>query len=157
MTHILSDPASNIAHERDATRNFVDLLRREQHALQHADVALLLPLAAEKAQRAQELAELAETRNCWLSAQNQPGNRGEAGQGVRDDPGTADAWNELCQLAQTADELNTINGILIGQRLRYIHQRLSVLQTSGLASNTSLYGSDGHPALFSGGRILGEV
>lgn len=157
MNHVAPDPAMSIAHERDATRNFIDLLRREQHALQHADIALLLPLAAEKAQRAQDLAKWAEARKCWLSAQGQAGTRSKAEHGLGDDPDTADAWNELLQLAQTADQLNTINGILVGQRLRYIHQRLAVLQSASMASDESLYGSDGHPRLFSGGRRLGEV
>lgn len=157
MDHITSDPAASLTHERDATRNFVDLLRREQHALQHADTALLLPLAAEKAQRAQELAELAAARNQWLSMLGWSGRRDEAEDGLRDYPAAIDAWNELLQLAETADQLNTINGILVGQRLRYVHQRLSALQNTSSAAGAGLYGSDGQPRLFAGGRRLGEV
>jgi flagella synthesis protein FlgN len=64
----------------------------------------------------------------------------------------------LLQLAQAASELNKINGILVNQRLRYNAQALAALQgpvqSAGLAG---LYGADGQPRLFKGGRRLGEV
>lgn len=150
------DPVTGISHERDETRNFIDLLEREQRALRQADVSSLLTLAKEKAQQAQQLVQIADVRNRWLVALGCTRDRSGMEQGLQScaGAGAADAWRELLQLAETASQLNKINGILIGQRLRYNQQALSVLQAA--TRSAGLYGADGQPTLFSGGRQLGE-
>ena len=77
---------------------------------------------------------------------------------LADHPAAAMAWQELLQLTETAHQINEINGILVNQRLRYNQQRLSALQAAarGLHDN-GLYGSNGQPQIFSGGRRLGEI
>lgn len=78
--------------------------------------------------------------------------------GLQDWPAAADSWRDLLQLAETANELNNINSIIVGQRLRYNQQRLSALQAATRsAQGAGLYGSDGQPQPFPGGRMLGEV
>lgn len=150
------DPVAGIARERDETQNFIDLLEREQRALRQADVSSLLTLAKEKAQQARQLIQLADTRNRWLATLGCTRDRNGMEQGLQSygGAGAADTWRELLQLAETASQLNKINGILIGQRLRYNQQALSVLQAA--TRSAGLYGADGHPTLFSGGRRLGE-
>ena len=156
MRGTVFDPVTGITHERDETRNFIDLLEREQRALRQADVSSLLTLAKEKAQQAQQLIQLADVRNRWLVTLGCTRDRSGMEQGLQScaDAGAADAWRELLQLAETASQLNKINGILIGQRLRYNQQALSVLQAA--TRSAGLYGADGQPTLFSGGRQLGE-
>jgi flagella synthesis protein FlgN len=158
LNNAVFDPIAGIANERDAVRVFIDVLRREQHALQQADVSVLLPLAAEKASHAQQLAELAQARERWLAAPDSLEDQGDMERRLADHPTAAMAWQELLQLTETAHQINEINGILVNQRLRYNQQRLSALQAAahGLHDN-ALYGSNGQPQIFSGGRWLGEI
>lgn len=158
MNNATFDPIAGIANERDAVRVFIDVLRREQHALQQADVSVLLPLAAEKASHAQQLAELTQTREQWLAVPDSFEDQGDMERRLADHPTAAMAWQELLRLTETAHQINEINGILVNQRLRYNQQRLSALQAAarGLHDN-GLYGSNGQPQIFSGGRRLGEI
>ncbi len=158
MSNATFDPVACVTREHDAALEFIDLLRREQHALHHADGSLLLPLAMEKSRQAQQLAQLADARNRWLGMLGYPQDRTGMERGLQDCPDAADAWQKLLQLAETASQLNKINGILVAQRLRYNQQRLSALQSAThSARSAGLYGSDGQPQPFSGGRRLGEV
>ena len=158
MNNAVFDPFAGIANERDAVRVFIDVLRREQHALQQADVSVLLPLAAEKASHAQQLAKLAQAREQWLAVPDSLEDQGDMECRLADHPTAAMAWQELLQLTETAHQINEINGILVNQRLRYNQQRLFALQAAahGLHDN-GLYGSNGQPQIFSGGRRLGEI
>lgn len=148
------DPVVCIARECAATRDFIDVLEREQHALQQRDVSLLLALEKEKAQQAQQLSQLTDARNRWLAKLGYAQDRTGMERGLKIFPAAADAWQKLLQLAETASQLNKINGVLISQRLRYNQQALTVLQAA--THGTGLYGSDGQPRLFSIGRPLGE-
>ncbi len=152
------DLAACIGREREAAREFVEVLKREQHALQQADISLLPALAAEKARRAQHLSELSDARNRWLTMRGYPEGRSGMEHALQYVPAAADAWSDLLRLAETADQLNKINGALIGQRLRYVQQRLAVLQSPPMSSvsATGLYGSNGQHQSFSGGRCLAE-
>ena len=158
MNNAAFDPIAGIANERDAVRVFIDVLRREQHALQQADVSVLLPLAVEKASHAQQLAELTQAREQWFAVPGSLEDQGDMKRRLADHPTTAMAWQELLQLTETAHQINEINGILVNQRLRYNQQRLSALQAAarGLHDN-GLYGSNGQPQILSGGRRLGEI
>lgn len=149
------DPAVCIAFERDATQNFIDLLRREQRTLQQADVSELVALTNEKTHQVQQLAQLADARNRWLATLGYTGDRSGVERVLHDCPAATGVWKELLQLAGMAAHLNKINGDLIDQRLRYNQQALAVLQAA-TPENSGLYGSDGQPRSFSGGRQLGE-
>jgi flagella synthesis protein FlgN len=158
LNNAVFDPIAGIANERDAVRVFIDVLRREQHALQQADVSVLLSLAAEKASHAQQLAELTQAREQWLAVPGSLEDQGNMERMLADHPTAAMAWRELLQLTETAHQINEINGILVNQRLRYNRQRLSALQAAACGLHDSgLYGSDGQPRTFSGGRRLGEI
>lgn len=149
------DPAVRIASEHDATQNFIDLLQREQKTLQQADISTLVPLTNEKMHQAQQLAQLADARNRWLATLGHTGDRSGMERMLHDYPAAAGAWKELLQSAEIAAHLNKINGILVDQRLRHNQQALAVLQAAP-TQNSDLYGSDGQPRPFSGGRPLGE-
>lgn len=138
--------------------DFIDVLHREQHALQYPDGSLLLSLAMAKSQQAQQLAHLAEARNRWLAMLGYSPDRKGMERGLQDRAPAAEVWRKLLQLAETASQLNKLNGILVGQRLRYNQQKLLALQsTTRSAQGVGLYGSNGQPQPFSGGRRLGEV
>ena len=103
------------------------------------------------------MAQLSDARNYWLRKFGYTQDHIGMERGLRDYPAAVDAWEELLQLAETASQLNKINGILVGQRLRYTQQaiRYSRASTHG-GPNTRLYCSDGQPQPFFGGRQLGE-
>ena len=157
MANSIFDPVASVSLERDATRNFIDILRKEQAALQQPGTSLLLAIANEKAHQAQLLTRLADTRNAWLLELGHTQDRTGMERSLHDCPDAADTWQELLQLAETASQLNRINGILVGQRLRYTQQAISVLQASTHGTqNAELYRSDGQSQPFFGGRQLGE-
>jgi flagella synthesis protein FlgN len=149
------DPAAGIASECHATRDFIDLLQREQRALQQADVSALFALTNEKTHRMQQLARMNDARNRWLATLDHTGDRSGLEHILSDYPAATGVWNDLLQLAEIAVQLNKINGVLIDQRLRYNQQALAVLQAA-TRQNSGLYGSDGQPRPFSKGRQLGE-
>jgi flagella synthesis protein FlgN len=152
------DPVAHITAERDATQDFIRVLQREQGILQGSDVAALLPLSKEKGSQAQRLVELAGERSRWIESLGYSRDHAGMERALQAYPAAAGAWRDLLQLAQTASELNKINGILVNQRLRYNRQALAALQGMTQSPGLSgLYGSDGQPRLFSGGRRLGEV
>jgi flagellar biosynthesis protein FlgN len=152
------DPATRIAAERDATQDFIRLLQREQGILQESDVSELLALSREKGNQAQRLVELAGERNRWIESLGCSRDHEGMQRALEGYPAAAEAWHDLLQLAQIAGELNKINGILVNQRLRYNTQALAALQgTVQSAGLAGLYGADGQPRLFKGGRRLGEV
>ncbi|MBN9125552.1 MAG: flagellar biosynthesis protein FlgN [Nitrosospira sp. 56-18] len=152
------DPATRIAAERDATQDFIHLLQREQGILQEKDVSELLALSREKGSQAQRLVELASERNRWIESLGCSHDHAGMERALQGCPEAAQAWSQLLQLAQAASELNKINGILVNQRLRYNTQALAALQGPVQSAGLSgLYGSDGQPRLFKGGRRLGEV
>ncbi|MGH8762344.1 MAG: flagella synthesis protein FlgN [Nitrosospira sp.] len=154
LAETVYDPVACVARECAATRDFIDVLEREQYALQQADVSLLLALEKEKVQQAQQLSQLTDARNRWLAKLGYAQDRTGMERGLKIFPAATDAWQKLLRLAETASQLNKINGVLIGQRLRYNQQALAVLQAA--THGTGLYGSDGQPRLFSIGRPLGE-
>jgi flagella synthesis protein FlgN len=155
LPEMIFDPAHSINAECEATRNFIEILRREQLALRQADVSMLLPLAHEKAQQAQQLAELSGARKRWLSTQGLAPDRSGVEDELQNFAGASEAWQEFTQLAETARQLNEINGNLVGQRLRYNQQAIAALQEA--THVTGVYGCDGHTQPFAGGRQLGEV
>ena len=132
MPEMIFDPSRSINAECEATRNFIEILQREQSALKQAEVSILLPLTQGHA-------------TDRLGVENE----------LRIFPGASEAWQELVQLAETARHLNEINGNLVGQRLRYNQQAIAALQEA--THVTGVYGCDGHTQPFSGGRQLGEV
>jgi len=130
---MIFDPSRSINAECEATRNFIEILQREQSALKQAEVSILLPLAQEKAQQAQQLAQLSEARKRWLFTQGHATDRLGVEDELRNFPGASEAWQELVQLAETARQLNEINGNLVGQRLRYRRQRTLAVFMAAMA------------------------
>jgi len=149
------DPVAGLASECEATRDFIGLLQREQRTLQQADISALITLANEKTHRMQQLIQMADMRNHWLATLCHAGGRTSMEQVLLNYPAATGVWKELLQLSEVAAQLNKINGVIVDQRLRYNQQALAVLQAA-TSRNSDLYGSDGQPRPFSGGRRLGE-
>ena len=94
------DPALHISLECQVTRHVVDLLRREQLALQQADISAVDPLIQEKTYQLQQLAQLADARKQWIATLGHGLDREGTGKGISGLPRCScglDGINRSCQ------------------------------------------------------------
>lgn len=130
--------------ERDALRDFVALLEREQNALVENLSDQLPELAEQKSAHAMALNGLVETRHLLLKNNLPTLSEASIQNWLRTQHQAAwPVWQELRSLAMRARQLNQSSGELIQIKLRYNQQALTVL--SNAASKANLYGPDGQP------------
>ncbi len=142
-------------HELEGLRRFIGVLEREQSALVSADVDALLAISEEKLQHVEQLGQLAQQRVSALAAIGSEPAAVDAWLASQA-PATAEAWRSLVDAATLAQRLNQTNGKLIDTHLQHNRQALNALISA--ASQSAVYGADGHPRTFQGGaqRILGK-
>ncbi len=144
-----------MAEEISAIRRFIAVLEDEQQILATGDIDRLMPLAEQKSQLATRLSDLAERRQRALNAAGKsPVTMATWLAGIAD-PAPGKVWQTLLDLAAQARELNTVNGKLIAERMRYNQQALTVLLAAG--DKAALYGPDGQTRVAGGGRTLGSA
>lgn len=142
--------------ERDALRNFIALLEREQGMLVENRTDHLLELSEQKSADALDLNKLVDSRRTLLQ-RDIPQLTGSA---IKDWLAKHNAkamplWQEVLTLTERARQLNQVNGQLIQSKLRHNQQALAVL--SNAANKANLYGPDGQPSFSPGsGRSLGS-
>lgn len=157
MSH--NDPSEVFAAltaERAALVNFIALLEREQGMLVENSTDQLLELSEQKSTDALCLNELAEARRCLLR-KNIPGLSADAIHAwlAAHSPQGLAVWQEICVLAERAQQINRTSGELIQMKLRHNQQSLAVLTNA--VNKANLYGPDGQPSLSLGsGRSLGS-
>jgi flagella synthesis protein FlgN len=154
LAEALFDPTPHLVLEREVTRQFIDILQREQSALQHADIAALDRLTQEKTHQLERLAQFADERRKWLATEGYGAGREGMEKGLRDHPRTGAIWRELLDLARTATQMNKLNGWLIGWHMRHNEQRLKALRAA--VQPVNLYGPDGQSRIGRFGHQLGE-
>lgn len=145
-------PLSAVEAEREATSRFVDLLRREQHALSAGQPEDLDAITPEKARLAETLQRYAvDRRSALAGAGLTPDVRGmRAWAAGHDEPGRAAAlWESLHALAGQARALNETNGLLVEMRLQHCERSLAALNDA--CGRTTLYGRHGHTVSAVGG------
>lgn len=143
--------------EVSAFAAFIDLLQREQDVLKTAKTERLVSIIEEKSAHSAKLAQLAQQRETALQQAGYAVSRSgmetwlaHAGQ-----PDWTADWQRLIALADTARELNRLNGKLIGVFMSQNQQAFSALMA---ASNRAItYGPDGQQQAGLGGRILGSA
>lgn len=153
MPNIPANLAARLNDELSALRAFVVLLESEQQCLLNKDADRLLSIAETKSQAASKLAEMATARRKNLLADSGDSMEEWLSRHV---PASLPTWQNIRQLAATAQQINLINGELIKSGLRHNQQALSALQSAS-QNAAGLYGPDGQPNLTSSGRILGSV
>lgn len=157
----LSDFALSLTAESEAFRDFVQVLQTEQEALVQGDIDSLIELARLKSEKVVLLSLLAEKRNRFLAAQGIDLERGGMGKWLLQHhtgqtAQLSETWKQLLSQAETAQQLNQVNGAMIETRLRHNQQALAVLQAAANQS-VSLYGPDGQTHASGMGRPLGKV
>lgn len=148
-------PADSLDEERAAAHSLVQLLKQEQTHLVNADVEGLSRLTEEKAGIAAQMSELAKRRHRMLAAAGFDAS--ESGmQAWVNSPAASTAagasWNALLDLAQSAKELNRVNGLLIAQHMGRNQAALNILH--GNAQGGSFYGPNGQSTTKIGSRRL---
>lgn len=148
-------PGAILAGEQQAAGSLLQLLKQEQAALVDADVERLSSLTGEKAKLAAQMSQLAKQRHGLLAAAGFEAS--EAGMqewlnSPRASAADSKAWGDLLALVQEANELNRVNGLLIGQHLARNQAALNILQ--GNAENGGMYGPNGQAATKVGSRRL---
>lgn len=156
-----SDLAQSLDAELTAFRDFVQVLQTEQEALVQGDIDRLIELARLKSEKVVLLSQLAEQRSRFIAAQGFDPAHGGMGQWLAQHNSSqtarlSETWKQLLEQAETAKQLNQINGSLIETRLRHNQQALAVLQAAANQSN-SLYGPDGQTHSSGLGRQIGKV
>lgn len=150
-----TSPAHGLDGERQAADSLLQLLRQEQAALVDGDVERLSSLTDEKAKIAAHMAQLAKHRHGLLAHTGfAPTEAGMQEWLASAHATTADksAWDALLEVAGSANELNRINGLLIGQHMARNQVALNILQ--GNADSGGIYGPNGQSANKIGGRRL---
>lgn len=145
-----TNPADSLHQELTAARHLLQCLKQEQAHLIKADIDALSILTAEKAAVVACVSDLAKWRHRALAALGFPAR--EAGMRAWLDNGALEneaasagkAWGELQALAQSAKELNRINGALINAQLTRNQTALNVLRSNAQGGN--FYGPDGQPS-----------
>lgn len=156
MTNAASPlPSQTLADEKQMTLRLVAALRQEQDLLSgHGEADKIPEVIQEKATIVAGMAALADQRHKALSLIGFPA--GEHGmQSWVDQHGSAEdkqIWEELFTIAQSAREINRLNGLLIGKQMAINQGAISILQ-GGV--NGSFYGPDGQSNMRSSGRPLG--
>ncbi|AKZ62993.1 flagellar biosynthesis protein [Herbaspirillum hiltneri N3] len=148
-------PSHTLSDEKQVTSRLVAALQQEQDLLSgNGDADKIPDIINEKANIVASMATLADQRHKTLAALGF--TAGENGmQSWIEQHGSAEdkqVWEELFALAQSARELNRLNGLLIGKQMAINQNAMNILQGK---SNGSFYGPDGQSSLRSSGRPLG--
>lgn len=152
-----NDVQSVLQGERDAMRDFVALLEREQSALVENDTDAVMDLAEQKSEQALRLHSLVEARTALFKRRY----NGLAPAAIQHelqtkDPHSWNLWLELRDFAERAQHLNQSSGELIQLKMRHNQQALAVLNNASNQAN--LYGANGQPSFTPGsGRPLGSA
>lgn len=150
-----TSPAHELGGEHQAVNSLLQLLKQEQAALVDADVERLAGLTEEKSKLASQMAQLAKQRHGRLAAAGFEAT--EAGMqawlnSAHASAADKKAWSELLSVVQAANELNRLNGLLIGQHMARNQTALNILQ--GDTENSGIYGPNGQSATKIGSRRL---
>lgn len=153
---------ANLKAELEAFQGFCDILKAEQESLTQGHIDNLIALAKLKSEKIVLLTQLSAERNRYLQSQSLPPNQKgmEAlidpdGSPVTSSEDIAKIWHKLIDFAQTAEQLNSSNGVMIETKLQHNQQALAILQSA--TNQASLYGPDGKTHAMGIGRPLGKV
>ena len=136
--------AANLQAELDAIRAFNEILQKEQRTLVNGDVGDLDFLASEKERLIEQLSNLNQQRNQFLSSHGLLTDADGMKKLFSTDDSYSESnkiWHELLELVTVTSQLNKTNGTIINTRLQHTQRSLTVLQCA--AGNISLYGPKG--------------
>ena len=131
--------------ERNTLRAFIEILKKEESALVEGKIERIDYLASDKSRLIEELIKLDDHRNEYLQRQGLPLEKSSINTWLAkqhsDHSEIKTLWNELLDLAKTAQQLNHSNGLIISTQLQFNQRAFSALNCA--AGNVSFYGPQG--------------
>jgi len=133
-----------IDREVAVLRAFTDVLHSEQAALIYGDTDQLAAFVQPKSQHMLDLTRHGDERGRWLAGLGLTTNRAGMERLLQAYPAATalqTSWRQLLQLTETAQQLNTTNGMLIDARLGSTQRALNAIFST--ARMPGAYGADG--------------
>lgn len=131
--------------ERNTLRAFIEILKKEENALVEGKIEKIDYLASDKSRLIEELIQFDDHRNEFLRKQGLSLEKNSINAWLSEQhSGQSEIkilWNELLDLAKTAQQLNHSNGLIISTQLQHNQRAFSALHCA--AGNVSLYGPKG--------------
>lgn len=131
--------------ERNTLRAFIEILKKEENALVDGKIEKIDYLASDKSRLIEELIQLDDNRNEYLQRQGLLLEKSSINAWLSEQhSGQSEIkilWNELLDLAKTAQQLNHSNGLIISTQLQHNQRAYAALHCA--AGNVSLYGPKG--------------
>jgi flagella synthesis protein FlgN len=131
--------------ERNTLDAFIEILRKEENALVEGKIEKIDYLASDKSRLIDELIQLDDHRNEYLQKQGLSLEKSSINAWLTEQhSGQSEIkilWNELLDLAKTAQQLNHSNGLIISTQLQHNQRTFAALHCA--AGNVSLYGPQG--------------
>lgn len=131
--------------ERNTLDAFIEILRKEENALVEGKIEKIDYLASDKSRLIDELIQLDDHRNEYLQKQGLSLEKSSINAWLTEQhSGQSEIkilWNELLDLAKTAQQLNHSNGLIISTQLQHNQRAFAALHCA--AGNVSLYGPQG--------------
>lgn len=131
--------------ERNTLDAFIEILRKEENALVKGKIEKIDYLASDKSRLIDELIQLDDHRNEYLQKQGLSLEKSSINAWLTEQhSGQSEIkilWNELLDLAKTAQQLNHSNGLIISTQLQHNQRAFAALHCA--AGNVSLYGPKG--------------
>ena len=131
--------------ERNTLDAFIEILRKEENALVEGKIEKIDYLASDKSRLIDELIQFDDHRNEYLQKQGLSLEKSSINAWLTEQhSGQSEIkilWNELLDLAKTAQQLNHSNGLIISTQLQHNQRAFAALHCA--AGNVSLYGPQG--------------
>ncbi|AEJ01958.1 FlgN family protein [Nitrosomonas sp. Is79A3] len=131
--------------ERNTLRAFIEILKKEENALVEGKIEKIDYLASDKSRLIEELIQFDDHRNEFLRKQGLSLEKNSINAWLSEQhTGQSEIkilWNELLDLAKTAQQLNHSNGLIISTQLQHNQRAFTALHCA--AGNVSLYGPKG--------------
>lgn len=131
--------------ERNTLCAFIEILKKEENALVDGKIEKIDYLASDKSRLIEELIQLDDHRNEYLQRQGLALEKSSINAWLceqhSDQSEIKILWNELLELAKTAQQLNHSNGLIISNQLQHNQRAYAALHCA--AGNVSLYGPKG--------------
>ena len=131
--------------ERNTLRAFIEILKKEENALVEGKIKKIDYLASDKSRLIEELIKLDDRRNEYLQKQGLSLTKNSINAWLTEQHSCQNEiktlWNELLNLAKTAQQLNHSNGLIISNQLQHNQRAFAALNCA--AGNVSLYGPKG--------------
>ena len=138
--------------EKDIFQAFIEILKKEENALIERETERIDYLTSDKSRLIEKLIQFDEHRTDYFKRQGLNPQKNSIDHWLItltiQHPELSEirnVWNELLELAKTAQQLNYSNGLMISTQMQHIQRAFAALHCA--AGSVSLYGPNGQTYL----------